>query len=586
MIDILFVNSTDKLSLNREVNGTMILATKLRQAGYSAKILRFCQAESNGKNYDRFIQEMLDQIFVHCPKCVSFYTLWPYYHMMLRLAKEIKARRPDIITVMGGPQATATAMETMRAMEFVDYVCAGEGENTVVPFFEILLGTSAQPLSTIPGLYYRTDGHVAHNDLRVPLTELDSLPFWDESLYLDDYPNPSSPMDTEQEMMPIDVGRGCPFGCTFCGTSRFLQRTYRLKSPERILEEIRYYHDRFGIHKFMFSHDAFTVNRKLVEKVCDGLIESGLKIKWQCTTRVNCVTEELLLKMKQAGMTGIQMGVETGSERMQKVIKKNLDLSQIIPITKFCKENGIRLNLFFMYGFPEETEQDLNDTLDMVCSLQDMGIEHISMSFCMFTPGTEMTNRYFDQLEFDPTLDVFFRGDMGWESERAMIRANKAIFPYFFHFNTPLRNEFRELDALIMLYEKCPKTLRYIRDLHQGNSLDLFRALYANNIHCFQNGINELFRALRERPAEMISNLIDDIGCPNAHQLKALMSYELDLDAAKNSEEDVYVRKVYDFDFDEMKAHLPLEEYSQKQTKILIQKIGGKMIIRVLRSGT
>lgn len=584
MADILFVNSTDALSLDREVNGTMILATKLRQAGYSAKILRFCQAQSNGKNYERFIEEMLDQIFAHSPKCVSFYTLWPYYHAMLRLAKEIKRRRPDIITVMGGPQATATADATMRAMDWVDYICAGEGENTVVPFFEILLGVSGQDLSTIPGLYYRRDGQVVHNDLRVPLTDLESLPRWDEGLFLEDYPDPDKVLQNPSDKMPVDVGRGCPFRCTFCGTSRFTQRTYRLKSPESILSEIRYYHDRFGIKNFMFAHDAFTVNMKLVDKVCDGLIESGLNIKWQCTTRVNCITEELLLKMQRAGMTGIQMGVETGSERMQKVIKKNLDLSRILPIARFCKAHKIGLNFFFMYGFPDETEQDLNDTLNMVFDLEDIGLYHNSMSYCMFTPGTEMTAQYFEQLEFEPTLDVHFRGDMGWEAERTMIRENKEIFPYLYHLNTPVRNEFRDLVSLVMLYEKCPKTFYYIRKLYHGNNLQLYRDLRRKNSHFFHKGIDALFASLRKYPAQWIENLLEGLECPNVERLKALMAFELDLDAAKNAGEDILDCKVYDFVFSEMKARIPLADYTKGQSRILIRKVNGNLMMKLLKS--
>lgn len=584
MADILFINSTDALSLDREVNGTMILATKLRQAGYSAKILRFCQAKSNGKDYERFIEEMLEQIFAHCPKCVSFYTLWPYYHAMLRLAKEIKQRRPDIITVMGGPQATATAEATMRAMDWVDYVCTGEGENTVVPFFEILLGVSGADLSTILGLYYRKNGEVVHNDLSVPLTELDSLPYWDEGLYLEDYPDPGKLLENPTDKMPIDVGRGCPFRCTFCGTSRFMQRTYRLKSPERILSEIRYYHDHFGIKNFMFSHDAFTVNMKLVDKVCDGLIESGLNIKWQCTTRVNCVTEELLLKMQRAGMTGIQMGVETGSERMQKVIKKNLDLSRILPIARFCKEHKIGLNFFFIHGFPDETEQDLNDTLNLIFDLEDIGLAHNSLSYCMFTPGTEMTKQYFDQLEFDPTLDVYFRGDMGWEAEKAMIQENKEIFPCFYHLNTPLRNEFRDLVSLVILYEKCPKTFYYIRKLYCGDNLRLFRDLHKKNIHFFDRGRNELYAALRHHPAEWIENLLTGLDCPNIEQLMALMAFELDLDAAKNVAGDILDCKVYDFVLSDMKARVPLEAFTKGQSKIFMQKVNGRLVMKLLKS--
>ena len=109
MLDILFFNSTDKKELRNEANGTMLLATKLLQAGFNTEILRFCQFESYNKNYDFFITDATNKIIELNPKCVSFYTLWPYYHIMLRIAKRVKDIKPDMITVLGGPQSSATA---------------------------------------------------------------------------------------------------------------------------------------------------------------------------------------------------------------------------------------------------------------------------------------------------------------------------------------------------------------------------------------------------------------------------------------------------------------------------------------------
>ena len=140
MTDVLFINPTQQLLLTKEVNGTMLLATKLLQANIPTKILRFCQIEGYNEDYETFIRNMTEKILQIDPKCVSFYTLWPNYHIMLRIAREIKNVRPDIVTVFGGPQASATADEAMHALEYIDYVCTGEGENTVVPFFRAVLG--------------------------------------------------------------------------------------------------------------------------------------------------------------------------------------------------------------------------------------------------------------------------------------------------------------------------------------------------------------------------------------------------------------------------------------------------------------
>lgn len=94
MIDVLFINATERFSLSHEVNGTLLLATKLLQAGFETDILRFVQMKHTCKEYPEFIREITDKILEIAPKCVSFYTLWPYYHIMLRIASEIKEKSP------------------------------------------------------------------------------------------------------------------------------------------------------------------------------------------------------------------------------------------------------------------------------------------------------------------------------------------------------------------------------------------------------------------------------------------------------------------------------------------------------------
>jgi hypothetical protein len=119
MLDVLFINSLKELAVNQEINGTMLLATKLLQAGFRTDILRFCQIEDYHKNYASFIRNAVDKILSYEPKCVSFYSLWPNYHIILRLCREIKKVSADTIIVIGGPQASATASATMNIYSHV-----------------------------------------------------------------------------------------------------------------------------------------------------------------------------------------------------------------------------------------------------------------------------------------------------------------------------------------------------------------------------------------------------------------------------------------------------------------------------------
>ena len=443
MVDVLFINSTKDKKINTEINGTLLLGTKLLQDGFDVQVLRFGEIEGYHQDYNTFIDRITAHILELEPKCVSFYNLWPYFHVNLRIASRLKAARPGIITVMGGPQASATAAAILKEIDFVDYVCTGEGEDTVVPFFRSILRNHCQDLDQVPGLFYRKDGVVTDTGIQVPLCDLETLPYWDDQLYLDDHSANEPGITDADYYMNIDVGRGCPYNCSFCSSSYFWKRTYRLKSPERIVGEIRYLHDRFGIRSFNFAHDAFTINQKLVSNVCDRIIAEGLDITWCCAARIDCISEELILKMKQAGMKQIEFGIETGSERMQKITHKNLNLKRANGIIDFALQNDLQVGLFFMCGFPDETMEDLSDTLDLLFDLRDRGVQYIGMSFLRFNPNTEDTENCFDQLYFDPSIKCLGRNIYGYKEELDMIQAHKDLFPFFYHYETPVRRVYQ-----------------------------------------------------------------------------------------------------------------------------------------------
>ncbi len=585
MKDILFINAihtideSQKNELRVQVNGTMILATKLLAADFNVDILRFYEIESLEKgDYYRFIEDITDRIISENPKCVSFYTLWPDYHVLLRIAQKIKERNPEIITVMGGPQSSATADATMKAMEFVDYIATGEGENTVVPFFTCILRENRNGIENIPGLYWRDSGEIRFNHIPIEFCDINTVPHWDERLYTVSETN----IDRDNYFMPIDAGRGCPYSCTFCCTSLFWKRTYRLKSPERIVEDIKYYKEKYGIKSFALSHDAFTTNRKLVAEVCDHIIESELDIKWKCTARIDCISEELILKMQKAGLAHIDLGVETGSPRMQKLINKNLNLTKVREMIKFLIKNKIHVGLFFMYGFPEETEEDLNQTLELLFDVLDMGVGNASMSFCRFNPATDITNKYFDSLRLAPEINILARGIFGYQEEIEMLKSNKEIFSPFYHLDTRLRNEYQYLFCLANLYLKFPNSLKLIRRYYKGDNLKFFKDFYNNNIDVFKSDIANIMKNRRERPVEMLANTIKDFDEPLRKHLVALLTYDYDLQTVVKAKEDMSIQKKYDFDYLEYRMNVPVEKYSDRQSELLIEKKNGKVNVRIV----
>ncbi len=583
MVDVLFINSTDNLALKSEANGTMLLATLLLQSGIQAKILRFAQFEYFNKNYSAFIKGITEKIISISPKCISFCALWPYYHMMLRIAREVKTINPNIVVAFGGPQASFTAKATMEAMDYVDYICTGEGENTVVPFFRSVLNNDIKGIQSVPGLYYRSNDTVCFNSEEIPLCDLNALPYWDDHLWADDYSESKEELASKTYYMPIDAGRGCPFRCTFCCTSSFLHRTYRLKSAQKIVEQIKYYKNKFGIRSFAFSHDALTANKKLVSEICDRIIEEDLDIVWKCTSRIDCVDEELILKMKSSGLRYIEFGVETGSPEMQKKINKRLNLDKIVDTVSFLKNNNIGVSLFFMCGFPDETEDDLSQTLELLFKLVDMGVNDVSMGFCQFMPSTIITEKHFDELILDPDIKVFLRGlSAGYNEELQMIKENKSIFPFFYHLNTPVRDKYQYLELLIYIYQEYPISAKHLRSLYNGDNLKFYRDFYESNIEIFKKDATQIEHAIYNSSLEMLYNTMTSFDAPFIKQLKALMKFEKDTRRISKSHEDISFQETYDFSYIDFQLKLPIEKYSDGKTELLLQKNDGAMKMKVL----
>lgn len=586
MAEILFVNSTIEHSLVMETNGTLLLGTLLLQEGFDVDVLRLGDVEGYQKDYSTFIKHFTDRILELNPKCVSFYTLWTHFHILLRVAKELKAVRPELITVMAGPQVSSTAAEVMEAMDFVDYVCVGEGENTVVPFFRTLLRNGGDGLEQVPQLYYRKDGSVQYTGITAPACDLETLPHWDDRLYLAQCSDePMEQLTSPLYYMNIDVGRGCPFGCTFCSSSLFWKRRYRLKSPRKIVDDILHWNKKFGIRSFRFSHDAFTVNKKLVCEVCDEIDRAGLDITWTCTSRVDCINEELIDRMVRSGMDRIELGVESGSPRMQKIINKNLDLNRLSEMVDVLLKYNVEINLFFMCGFPEETVEDLRMTLDLLFDMLDRGVHHASMAFCHFYPGTAITKQYFDQLVLDHTIKVLPRSLYGCIEEVEMIENNKAIFPFFYHLETPVRREFQYLRYLIQTYENFPNSLKHVRKLYQGDHIQFYRDFIRLNEAYLDGPAPSVPSLISRHSVETFSQMVDQFAPAYGKQLKALLQYDYDKHRIQTAKSDVSIQNLYFFDHKDLVAKLPVEQYSNRSCIIRMDKRGGTVTQSVFPLG-
>lgn len=296
------------------------------------------------------------------PDIVGISVITPKVPAAFKLAEICKNINPEIIVVFGGHHPTVRPDE-MLMNENVDFVVRGEGEET---FCELIgkLQCSILNYHTIPGLSFRCNGEVVHNIDRKCISALDSLPIpaRDMLFNLQTY--------TPVQLSMVMTSRGCPYRCHFCSSKNMWANTVRFRSIENVLNEIKELKQKYSISNITFMDDSFTLNRNRVKDFCSALIENRMDITWSCLTRVNIISDELIRLMKKAGCTKVDVGIESGSQRVLDLINKGITIEQVTEAAKILRRNKMYWSGFFMFGFPTETEDEVFDTLNFLKQLK------------------------------------------------------------------------------------------------------------------------------------------------------------------------------------------------------------------------
>ena len=347
---------------------------------------------------------------------IGFGSISAGYPITIAMARETKRRRPDLPCVLGGPQASAVATETLEAFPEIDFVLRGEADLTFPAFLEGL--ESGGDPSQIDGLTFRSNGQVEERALG-PLPDLATLPL---PLY-----RLSHHIDADTTLA-LELGRGCPYACTFCSTNDFFRRRFRLKPAHQVLTEMRLLADRFGVDRFELVHDMFTVDRRKLIELCDVLSASGEGFTWSVSARTDRVDEELLRRMYDAGCRGIFYGIETGSQRLQKIVKKRLDLEKAREALRCTNDLGMKAVASLIVGFPEETEEDFRQTVDFFVETLRSPLLTPQLHLLAPLPGTPIA-RENPLIADDRRSDL--SSDLGTAEERASIEHHPDVFSSF-----------------------------------------------------------------------------------------------------------------------------------------------------------
>lgn len=424
------------------------------------------------------------KILESTPDVVSFYCLCDSFISALLIAEYVKEKNGKIKIIFAGPHISHFHQQALCSFPFIDIVSYGEGELTSKDLFSAL--KHEYPLDRVNGIVFRSsDGKIICN----PANRLISEEELCENILTDFEPYSVSTMDT----IYLEAGRGCPYKCSFCCTSVFWGRKNRVKPAKSLVKEMRCLSNKYGINVFSLQHDLFTINRKNVEEFCEEIVNSDLDLRWYCSARVDCLDNELVKHMKTAGCEMIFLGIESGSQHVQKIINKNINVEKIVECIDMISASGIGVAASFIYGLPGETVEDFLQTSDLITALLRKDILAMNANAYIVLPGTVFLNKYRDSLVFLPqklSTSLFRRCSFG-EKALKYITSYPECFQSYYTFPSEVMDRYAHFDLVVAIFTQCRDVFRgVLRYFINNYSLHKIYERHRSSIDALYNGLN------------------------------------------------------------------------------------------------
>ncbi|UCF06843.1 MAG: radical SAM protein [bacterium] len=296
--------------------------------------------------------------------------------MVARLVKEMDER---IVVVMGGPHPSMLGGKLLDYPE-IDIVVRGEGEKTITELLAAIEKRDA--FDDVRGISFRKGGRIVENPQREFIQDLDKLdfPHTIAPAVLRDYSSyPSSAFQF------VFATRGCPYDCFFCGSRKIWSRKVRFRSVDNVIGEIESLR-KLGLRYIHFDDDTFGVTKAYIRSLCNVLIERCPGLRWSCEVHGKLVDDEIMSLMKASGCYSVQIGIESGNNEILAAMKKNITIEEASAACEIIKKHGISVEAFFIVGFPQETEETLQDTVN---AMKELHCDRLSYSIFTPYPGTE-----------------------------------------------------------------------------------------------------------------------------------------------------------------------------------------------------
>jgi len=329
------------------------------------------------------IEEFIDAICKISPDIIIFESKTPSIKKDWEIVNIIKNALVNVTIFACGDHVSVLPEETIENSKVDFVILGGDYDYVSLLLCEALKGKSELPSGIV---YKNSQGNIVKNKNLTFVQNLDDLPFIDREII--PWQNYHEAWRLYDEFTYMYGSRGCPYRCTFCSWPQMLYANkVRFRSPEKIVEEIEMLINKYKIKEIFFDDDTFTCNRQWVFKICNLIVEKGIKILWSCNGRVDNVDNEMLKIMKKSGCRMIKYGVESASQKTLDLLQKGYTIEDVKRAFKETTKNKILIHSTAMLGFPWETKKEMMDTIKFIKSLKP---DTCQFSIPIPYPGTKM----------------------------------------------------------------------------------------------------------------------------------------------------------------------------------------------------
>lgn len=365
----------------------LTIAAPLHKEGYRVDII--------DQRVDRNWKERLIAHLARGSVCVGISCMTgTQIYFALEIAKLVRERTAGKIPMIwGGPHPSIMPEQTLRN-EYVDIVCVGEGDITFSGLVKAL--QEKRPLDRINGIGYKSGGGIIMTPPALLIDVEQLLPVPWELIDVEAYIHPDMYLKDSRTLDIGQTSRGCPFNCGFCCSASLRQRKWRAMSVEKSLSNIIEPVRRFKLNGVWIRDDEFYIDRERADRICQGMIDASLNIHWYTSgTRVdvfNKATDKETALLKRSGARVLKFGAESGSDRILELINKGITVEDTINANLKAKAHDIIPAFALMIGFPTETFEEIDRTIDLIFRLKEdnPNAQFETMAIYTALPGTPM----------------------------------------------------------------------------------------------------------------------------------------------------------------------------------------------------